>query len=525
MEPEWVVVAAPEAQGRATPRTKQQQEQHSPTPSDHSAMAALPWTLLFACLFPLHTTHRGGPDGNGSTEAALLLDLALPEATTAVPLAATLLPYRLPNEVSQPEGEGSAEKVIEEHQSSSEEEEGDHGQGCRKGLSPKNMSEITHAMMMFATDLLREMERENGEDNIFFSPLSVSLALAHLALGAANQTEKQLLEALRVELMPCIHQALHGMSQHLSKTALSIAARIYLEKGFLVKEKFLEDSERFYGAKPASLSGNNEADLAAINNWVKEATNGQISTMLSDLPANTVMLLLNAVHFQGFWETKFDPNLTEPRMFHLDDEFTVSVEMMKAQMLLSWFSVESLDIQVARFPFKGNTTLVVLLPNHVERNFSRLLPEFHKVNGQTAFPKERPTSVMMPKLHLQYHLDLNQALSHLGLGELFSSPNLRPIAEGPLFVSSIQHRAALELSEAGVEASAATSVAMSRSRSDFHLNRPFLFIIKDFTGIPLFLGSIRNPEPSAPKQGKTKDCVPISDGESSLVCAKDPEKL
>lgn len=48
-----------------------------------------------------------------------------------------------------------------------------------------------------------------------------------------------------------------------------------------------------------TLSGMSADDLAAINKWVKEATNGQIPTFLQQLPENTVMLLLNAIHFQG----------------------------------------------------------------------------------------------------------------------------------------------------------------------------------------------------------------------------------
>lgn len=69
--------------------------------------------------------------------------------------------------------------------------------------------------------------------------------------------------------------------------------------GSEVKEKFLEESEIFYGAKPVTLSGSSENDLTAINKWVKEATNGQIPTFLQQLPGDTVMLLLNAIHFHG----------------------------------------------------------------------------------------------------------------------------------------------------------------------------------------------------------------------------------
>ncbi|XP_078235332.1 alpha-2-antiplasmin [Pogona vitticeps] len=528
-------------------------------------MAPLPpvvLQLLLLCLPVLQVTRHGVPcvsalESEEGAQKNILLDLVgdepaekdliLPspeplQAAAAAPglepepqenmLGSVGLPPNVSSEAPTAGGEASAAANGTPDgqglpQNSSEAVEGvPGGTGCDRDIPPERMAQIAQGMLRLGTDLLKEMELEDPHGNLFFSPLSVSLALAHLSLGAANQTEKQLLGALHAESVPCLHQALRRISQHLRNTALSLAGRLYLKKGFPIKETFLEDSERFYGAKPATLSGNTEADLKAINNWVKEATNGQIPSMLSELPASVVMVLLNAVHFRGFWKTKFDPLLTELSTFHLDEEFMVSVEMMKARVYpLSWFTVDSLDVQVARFPFKGNTSFVAIVPNHFERNFSQLLGQLHRADLRHPFPKEKPTLVKMPKLHLRYHLDLQQALSHLGLGELFSAPNFRPIAEGPLFVSSIQHQAALELTEAGVEASAATSVAMSRSLSAFHLNRPFsFFIFDDVSGIPLFLGTIRNPNPSAPQQRKMEDCAPADSRESSQPCATDSEK-
>lgn len=84
-----------------------------------------------------------------------------------------------------------------------------------------------------------------------------------------------------------------------------------------------------------------------------------------------------------------------------------------------------------------------------------------------------------------------------GLGELFSSPNLAGISEGPLLVSSVQHKSSIEINEEGAEASAATSVAVSRSNPSFTVNQPFfLALIDDATQTPLFLGIILNPNPS-----------------------------
>ncbi|XP_066492558.1 alpha-2-antiplasmin [Tiliqua scincoides] len=449
----------------------------------------------------LFLTNQTEPGSIPEDQEGLTKNSTLPVSPPAVP--------GLDSEVAvRDEGQ-----ISEENQSSSErgeEEEEEDGQDCDGDVPARRMHKIADAMMKFTADLLREVELKDNQSNVFLSPLSISLALAQLALGAANQTERHLLEVLHMESVPCLHQTLHSISQHLDKTMLNIAARLYLQKGFQVKEKYLEDSERFYGAKPKTLSGQNEADLAAINGWVKEATKGQIPTILTELPPSAVMVLLNAVHFQGFWRDKFDPDLTAPGVFHLDNEFIVPVQMMNSRKYsLSWFTLDALEVQVARFPFKGNLSLVAIVPNQFDRNVSQLLSELNKANLHSHFPKERPTIVKMPKMHLEYHLKLNEALTQLGLGELFSSPDFRHIAEASLFVSSIEHRSALELLEAGVEASAATSVVMSRSLSSFTLNQPFVFAItEDRTGIPIFFGYIRNPNPSAPRQRKEQQDSP-----------------
>ncbi|XP_053130538.1 alpha-2-antiplasmin isoform X2 [Hemicordylus capensis] len=297
-----------------------------------------------------------GPDGPPWPEAESSLAHPTEAAGSAagtqedLPATAATAPPSAQEDLPHPGGNGAAGALEEQPGptaagSGSEEAEG--GQpGCEGDVPPQKMHRVAEAMMQFTADLLRVLEREDPGGNLCFSPLSISLALAHLALGAANQTEKHLLEALHMESVPCLHQTLQALSRQLDNPLLNVAARLYLRKGFQVREKFLEDSERFYGAKPVTLSGQNDADLAAINDWVKETTQGQISTILSSLPASAVMVLLNAVHFKGFWRNKFDPALTAPGTFHLDEEFVVSVNMMKAlKYPLSWFNLESLDVQ------------------------------------------------------------------------------------------------------------------------------------------------------------------------------------
>uniref|UniRef100_A0A8D2NDK2 Serpin family F member 2 n=2 Tax=Zonotrichia albicollis TaxID=44394 RepID=A0A8D2NDK2_ZONAL len=296
-------------------------------------------------------------------------------------------------------------------ENASAEEEGD--KSCE--LTWKTSQKLADGLMRFSIDLLREVELESNRSNVILSPLSIALALSHLALGAANQTEKRLLEVMHLESVPCLHQMLGTLGRRLSESTLSLGSRLYLQKGFEVKEKFLEDSEKFYGAKPKTLSGINQDDLVAINSWVKDVTHGKIPSFLQQLPQNTVMLLLNAIYFHGFWRNKFNASFTGPDVFHLDNEFVVPVEMMKAhQYPLSWFTLESQDIQVAKFPFKSNVSFVVIVPNHNTRDTSHVLENFPYKQLCRLFPREVPTTVKIPKIKLDQKLELNQVLSQMG---------------------------------------------------------------------------------------------------------------
>lgn len=400
---------------------------------------------------------------------------------------------------------------------------------CSRDPTPEQTRRLAQAMMAFTADLFSLVAQTSTCPNLILSPLSVALALSHLALGAQNHTLQRLHQVLHAGSGPCLPHLLSRLRQNLGPGAFRLAARMYLQKGFPIKEDFLEQSERLFGAKPVSLTGKQEDDLANINQWVKEATEGKIPEFLSELPEDTVLLLLNAIHFHGFWRSKFDPSLTQRDSFHLDEQFTVPVEMMQARTYpLRWFLLEQPEIQVAHFPFKNNMSFVVLVPTHFEWNVSQVLAN---LSWDTLHPPsvwERPTKVRLPKLYLKHQMDLVATLSRLGLQELFQAPDLRGISEQSLVVSGVQHQSTLELSEVGVEAAAATSIAMSRmSLSSFSVNRPFLFFIfEDTTGLPLFVGSVRNPNPSAPRELKEQQDSPgDKDFLQSLKAGPRREKL
>lgn len=166
-------------------------------------------------------------------------------------------------------------------------------------------------------------------------------------------------------------------------------------------------------------------------------------------------------------------------------------------------------------------SFVVIVPNQYTWNTSHVLENFPYGQLCRLFPKEVPTTVKIPKITLDYQLELNSVLSHMGLQELFISPNLQKISDEPLFVSSIQHQSTMELKEDGVEASAATGVMISRSLSAFSIDRPFIFILfEEEMGIPLFIGSVKNPNPNAAPQVKELQDLPDATDDNEYTMPK-----
>ncbi|KAB0401960.1 hypothetical protein E2I00_019374 [Balaenoptera physalus] len=470
---------------------------------EHGAALGAPGAQLVLPAKPLLSVlsceHHGalGPAGTGEREAR---QGGRPQGASPVaePGADPLTPLTPNLSLQEPGGQTAPKKAP-----------GD----CKGSPNPEQTRRLAQAMMAFTTDLFSLVAQSSTRPNLILSPLSVALALSHLALGAQNQTLQRLQQVLHVDSGPCLPHLLSRLCQDLGPGAFRLAARMYLQKGFPIKEDFVEQSEQLFGAKPMSLTGRKRDDLANINQWVKEATEGKIEDFLSDLPDDTVLLLLNAIHFQGFWRRKFDPDLTQRDTFHLDEQFTVPVDMMQAHTYpLRWFLLEQPEIQVAHFPFKNNMSFVVIMPTHFEWNVSQVLANLSWGILHQPLLRERPTKVQLPKLHLKYQMDLVAILSQLGrsmqrmgqkaaltnhllawagLQELFQAPDLRGISDQSLVVSSVQHQSTLELREAGVEAAATTSTAMSRmSLSSFSVNRPFLFfILEDSTSLPLFVGS------------------------------------
>lgn len=379
---------------------------------------------------------------------------------------------------------------------SSEQEEEQEGVCLSDSRSRQSREAIGAAIQKLGVQLLQNLETSPEQPNVIISPLSISLALSQLALGAVNETEELLMHHLHENTLPCYHESLHNVLEQLRDNDLQIATRIFLRQGFEPKQDFVDESKRLYDSEPAVLES-----LQQINEWVDNATNGKMTDFLSALPPNLLLMLISAVHFKGEWKARFDPRFTSRGVFYLDDKNMVDVEVMEdAKHPLSLFTDSELEAQVARFPFQKSMSLLVVMPMSGQVNVSSLSAKLNVSDLYRRLPKERSVQVKVPKFKLEYAQDLQDVFTKLGLGDMFSSPNLANMADGPLLVSSVMHKSIMEINEEGAEAAAATTVVISRASNPiFHLSQPFFFaLMDDMTQVPIFMGVINNPNPGAP---------------------------
>uniref|UniRef100_A0A669CKX3 Serpin domain-containing protein n=1 Tax=Oreochromis niloticus TaxID=8128 RepID=A0A669CKX3_ORENI len=407
---------------------------------------------------------------------------ATPEFADTTEASVITTSYQPPTTSSGPTGASSIEE--------------DDGGCLSLGRNPQSREIVAAAIQKMGVQLLQNLEMTPEQPNIIISPLSISLGLSQLALGAVNETRELLMHHLHENALPCYHQSLHSILMQLKNSDLHIATRIFLREGFKPKEVFVNESHRFYRSEPAILE-----NLEQINTWVENATQGKIADFLSALPPNLLLMLINAVHFKGEWKARFDPRFTSRGVFYLDEQHMVDVEVMEdAKHPLSFFIDHELEAQVASFPFLKSMSLLVVVPLSLQTNISSLAAKIDVSNLYNRLPKERAVQVKVPKFKLEYAKELKDVFIKLGLGEIFSSPNLAEISDGPLLVSSVMHKSSMEINEDGAEAAAATTVVISRASNPvFHLSQPFFFaLMHDVTKIPVFMGVINNPNPGAP---------------------------
>lgn len=369
-----------------------------------------------------------------------------------------------------------------------------------------NEQSVNHAGMDFGFEMLQKLSQAAPQENIFISPLSISMALAMTLNGAAGSTETAMRQTLRADDLTEnerneAYQSLIALLMSIDKSIqMEIANSIWIRQGFEVEPAFIDTNQDYFGATVQTLDFGNPSTLSVINNWVKQKTRGKIEKILDSIPAETVMYLMNAVYFKGDWVYQFDKELTADKEFHPSATASSPCKMMiQTNDAFRYFQDETM--QAIDLPYgNGQFSMTVLLPA------PGLSPQelIAKMNAKTLqelpsrFSAQRGT-LELPKFKLEYEETLNQALSVMGMGVAFSDQAdfTRINKAGGLLISEVRHKTFVQVDEEGTEAAAVTAVSIGTTSIGpdpgffMTVDRPFLFFIREkSTGTALFMGTV-----------------------------------
>jgi serpin B len=393
-------------------------------------------------------------------------------------------------------------------------------------LSPQvtdaDLAALASGNSAFAFDLYHQVASDG--DNLFYSPYSISIALAMTSAGAAGDTAVQTAQTLHFTLpAERLHPAFNRLALALESRSkveglkpgeafqLSVANSLWGQSGFQFEQPFLDLLARNYasGMRLADYRKDPEAARGAINDWVSGSTNQKIKNLIPQgaLDALTRLVLANAVYFKAAWQEPFDKNLTQPDTFHLSDGSGVQADMMTQSTRLSAMLGDG--YQAVALPYAGGElSMLVLLPD--EGRFSEVEADLNAGWTAETVAALQPVDVdlTMPKFKLEWASELSKGLKALGMTDAFDPARADYSAmDGArdLYLSLILHKAFVSVDENGTEAAAATAAVVEAASMpgnpgepmQFKADRPFLFLIRDNpTGTILFLGRVMNPAAS-----------------------------
>jgi serpin B len=356
----------------------------------------------------------------------------------------------------------------------------------------------------FACDLYSALSHTEG--NLFFSPLSVSTALAMTYGGARGQTAAEMAAVLHFlndqEITHAANRELLAglMTNDEDPYQLAIANRLWPAQSLALKQEFLDLTERFYQAEPQSLdfAGHAEDARQTINRWAEENTLGMIRDLLKkgDLDAATLLVLTNAVYFQAGWASPFDKDRTEKGEFMAAGGQTRPVDFMTQQGSFPLAAIEG--ARLLQMPYDaGPLAFVVILPEEMDG-----LARLEKALSPAALDswlsqlKEQPAVVQLPHFELECRAELSDTLQKMGMPSAFGpGADFSGMTDARIYIDQVIHKARIKVDEEGTEAAAATAVIMRKSMPTvFRADRPFLFLIRDTeTGAILFMGRLADP--------------------------------
>ena len=395
------------------------------------------------------------------------------------------------------------------------------------GSTQSGIQQVVNANNQFAFDLYSELDKSENS-NIFYSPYSISTALAITYEGAKGQTADEMKSVFHFPesniLRPNFAAIYNDINQGNKAYELRTGNALWVQNEFPFLEDYTNRVEKYYGGKATNLDFVSETEKSrqTINSFIEQQTNNKIKDLIPPgfINSMTRLVLTNAIYFKGTWEWEFDKSDTRDQDFKITPNNIVKTPMMYMDPDKARFDYADLnELQILELPYKGEKiSMLILLPKQRE-DFDRETGEVikseytledieltsEKLNEYKSQMKEtKLDSISLPKFEFDTKYFMKDTLNNLGMPTAFSSDADFSGMTGnkDLFISFVIHQAYVKVDEKGTEAAAATAVGMELTsaampRNVFRADHPFIFIIQEKeTGNILFMGRVTDPTKS-----------------------------
>jgi len=361
----------------------------------------------------------------------------------------------------------------------------------------------------FAIDLYLRYAHAFKDENIFFSPYSISSAFAMVYEGARGKTAEEIKDVFcfpndTTELRTSFAHIYNILNVGSSNYTLRTANALWAQEDFPFSQNYLNVAKNYYGGKVTNVDfvSNREKARHLINNWVEEQTNGKIKDLIpkGTLDGTTRLVLTNAIYFKGNWTNQFDKNATREDTFYSPNG-TINVSMMYTKRYFSYF--ENDEVQVLELPYNGgNLSMILFLPKGNLDNFENDL-SLEKIENLIQQLHINVVRVYLPKFKFETKYFMVDDLREMGMPTPFSpdADFTGMSSKNGLFIKDVIHQAYIDVNEEGTEAAAATSISVEITAIDhesrnivFRADRPFMFLVLEKnTGEILFMGHVTAP--------------------------------
>lgn len=374
---------------------------------------------------------------------------------------------------------------------------------------------FTKASADFSMELFKQSASgsiQEGE-NVLISPESVLNALAMTANGANGTTRSDMEHVICgdmtiQEFNPYMYTYNHQLTQS-EDVAFHMANSIWIKDNandIQVKQDFLQTDRNYYNAD-AYLADFDETTVQDINQWVDTNTNGMIDSLLNEIPEDVVMYLINALAFEGQWETSYEEHQIEEDGIFTDYAGTEQTVAMLNSTESQYIYDEHATGFIKNYE-GGNYAFLALLPDEgvsLEDYVSSLTGDTYMDMYRNR--EYRDVIVKLPEFTYDYSTELSEPLSAMGMGSAFQEgadfSNMADTDTGLLYINRVIHKTYIQVDRNGTKAAAVTAVEMTdecamiepETPPVVNLDRPFVYAVIDTnTGLPIFIGAVNTIE-------------------------------